>query len=110
MKLLGIFAAYLPVPVRVEVCGPPSALSLTCSVPEVGPVCAGVNTTLIVHLDLAARLDEQVVVETLKFPVVTIEIPVSAALCLLESVNTLAALLDPTLVAGKALLVGVNVT
>ena len=47
--------------------------------------------------------------ETLKSPVVTIEIPVSATLCLLASVNTFAALLVPTFVTGNVLLAGVNV-
>jgi hypothetical protein len=37
----------------------------TCNVPVLVPVCVGVNTTLIVHLALAASVAEQVVVETL---------------------------------------------
>lgn len=101
---------YLPVPVRLEVCGLPGPLSLTDSVPDSVPVCVGENTTLIVQVDFEPRLDEQVVVETLKSPVVPIEMPVSATPCLLSSVNTLAALVDPTFVAGNVLLAGVNVT
>jgi len=56
---------YLPVPVSVEVCGLPAALSLTCKVPGLVPVCVGVNVTLIVHLAFAARLEPQVVAEML---------------------------------------------
>jgi len=100
---------YLPVPVRLEVCGLPTALSLTCSVPVLVPVCVGLNTTLMVHVDLAARLEPQVVVEILKSPVVEGEIPVSATFCLLASVNVLAALLVPTFVAGYFAVAGVNV-
>src|SRR5271170_706861 len=69
-------ALYLPVPDRLEVCGPPTALSLTLSVPVSVPVSVGVKVTLIVHLDLAARLAVQVVAETAKSPVVEIEMPV----------------------------------
>jgi hypothetical protein len=68
-----------------------------------------VNTTLMVQLDLAARLVVQVVADTLKSPVVEIAMPVSATLCLLASVNTFAGLLVPTFSAGNVLLVGVNV-
>lgn len=100
----------MPVPVRLEVCGLASALSATLNAPCLVPVCVGENTTLIVHLVLEARLAAQVVAEMLKSPVVPIEIPVSAMLCLLESVNTLATLFVPKLVAGKVLLTGVNVT
>jgi len=58
---------------------------------------------------LAARLVEQVVAETLKSPVVAVEMPVSATLCLLARVNTFARLVVPTFVAGNVLLPGVNV-
>src|SRR5271163_2916965 len=80
-------ALYLPVPDRLEVCGPPTALSLTLNVPVSAPVTVGVKVTLIVHFALAARLAVQVVAETAKSPVVEIEMPVSATLCLLVSVN-----------------------
>ena len=96
-------------PVRLEVCGLPKALSLTLNVPVLVPVWVGLNTTLIVQVDLAARLLVQVVADTLKSPVVPIEMPVSATLCLLASVNVLAALVAPTFVAGNVLLAGVNV-
>jgi hypothetical protein len=67
------------------------------------------NTTLILQAVLAARLVEQVVVETLKSPVVPIAMPVSATLCLLDSVNTFAALVVPTVTAAYVALTGVNV-
>jgi len=100
----------LPVPVRLDVCGLPTALSFTRNVPVLVPVCVGVNITLIVHLDLAAKLAEQVVAEMLKSPVVWVEMPVSATLCLLARVNTFATLLVPTVVIGNVLLAGVSVT
>ena len=108
--VLLLMLPYLPVPVRLEDCGLPTALSLTCKLPVRVPVCVGVKITLILQLALAARLVEQVDEETLKSPVVEVEIPVRATLCLLVRVKTLAPLLDPTLVAGKVLVAGVNVT
>ena len=91
--------SYLPVPVRLEVCGLPTALSATFNDPVNLPVAAGLKTTLILQLVLAARLAVQVVVETLKSPVVEIAMLVSATLCLLARVNTLAALVVPTVCA-----------
>lgn len=99
---------YLPVPVRVEICGLPGALSLTDKVPVAAPVCVGVKTTLNVHLDLAARLDEQVVVETLKGPVVEALMPVKDTVPRLSSVNVFAALDVPTAVFGKFADAGVS--
>jgi len=90
---------YLPVPFRLEVCGLPKALSDICNEPVNAPVAAGLKTMLILQLPLAARLVVQVVVETLKSPVVEIATPVSATLCLLASVKTLAALVVPTFCA-----------
>ena len=93
------YSAYLPVPVRFEICGLLLALSATCRVPVLVPVAVGVKVTLILQVVLAARLDPQVVVETAKFPVVVMVIPVSATLCLLLSVNTFAVVVVPTFVA-----------
>lgn len=73
------------------------------------PVCVGVNVTLIVQLVLAARLVEQVVLETLKSPVVPVEMLVRATFCLLVNVKVLAALVAPTFVAVNTLLAGVRV-
>ncbi len=83
---------YLPVPVRVEVCGVAIALSATLNDPVLVPVAVGTKTTLILQLVLAARLVPHVVVETLKSPVVEITMLFSATFCLLLSVNTFAAL------------------
>ena len=44
---------YLPVPVRLDVCGLPTALSATLNDPVLVPVAVGVNTTLIAQLPLA---------------------------------------------------------
>ena len=100
---------YLPVPVRLEVCGLPTALSDTLNVPVLVPVAVGVNTTLIVHLDLAARLLVQVVAETLKSPVVEITMPVSATACLLERVSVFAGLVVPTFSVANFSVAGVRV-
>jgi hypothetical protein len=86
----------LPVPFRLEVCGLPIALSATLNAPVLVPTAVGVNTTLMVQLDSALRLLVQVVVETLKSPVVDMLMPVSATACLLASVNTFAGLATPT--------------
>ena len=67
------------------------------------------KTTLIVQLAPAFRLDPQVVAEMSNSPVVEGEMLVSATLCLLESVNVLAALVAPTAVLAKVALAGVNV-
>jgi hypothetical protein len=98
----------LPVPFRLEVCGLPTALSATLNVPVLVPVAVGVNTTLIVQVDLAARLVVQVVVETAKSPVVEITMPVSATVCSLVRVNTFAGLLVPTVSVANVALAGVN--
>jgi hypothetical protein len=97
------------VPVRLEVCGLLLALSDTCNVPVSVPVWVGVNTTSMVHVPRAFALVPQVVVETLKSPVVEIETPVSATFWWFLSVNTFAALIDPTFVAAYAAVAGVNV-
>lgn len=101
---------HLPVPVSFEVCGLLSALSLTSNVPVLVPVSVGVNTTLIVQGELAARLDVHVVVETVKSPLVVIAILVSATFsCLFVSVNTTGKLLLPTFTIPNVLLAGVSV-
>jgi hypothetical protein len=90
----------LPVPFRLEVCGLLLALSATLNVPVLAPTAVGVNTTLMVQVNGPPRLGGQVVDETLKSPVVEITMPVSAAVCLLVRVNTLAGLVVPTARAG----------
>ena len=87
---------YLPVPVRFEDCGLLLALSVTFNFPVLVPTAVGVNTTLMVQLVLAARLAVQVVVETLKSPVVEITMLLSATLWLFLSVNVFGRLVVPT--------------
>ena len=89
-------AGYLPVPVRLEVCGLFEALSDTLNVPVLVPTAVGVNVTLIVQLVVGGRLPGQVCAETAKSPVVATVIPVRNALCLLVRVNVFAALVVPT--------------
>lgn len=98
----------MPVPFRLAVCGLPTALSATLNVPVRAPVAVGVNTTLIVHFALAAKLVVHVVVETLKSPVVEIAMLVSATVCSLVRVNTFAGLLVPTFSVANVALVGVS--
>jgi hypothetical protein len=100
---------YLPVPVRFEVCGLLLALSATCNVPVLVPVWVGVNTTSMVQVLEGFKLVPQDVDETLKSPVVEIVTPVSATFCWFLSVNTFAALVDPTFVATYVAVAGVNV-
>ena len=83
-------------PVRLDVCGLLLALSDTCNVPVLIPVAVGVNTTSILQVPKGATFIPQVVVETLKSPVVEIETLVSATLRWFVSVNTFAALVVPT--------------
>lgn len=100
---------YLPVPVRLDVCGLPIALSLICKVPVLVPVAVGVKTTSIWHLDLGAKLVEHVVEETVKSPVAETAMLVSGTLCLLSRVNVLAALVVPTFWAAYVAGAGVSV-
>jgi len=77
-------------------------------VPVRVPVAWGVKMTLIEQVALAPKLVEQVVDDTLKSPVVEMEMPVSATACALVKVNAFAGLLVPTFSAGKVWLTGVN--
>jgi len=85
------------------------ALSATCNVPVSVPTSVGVNTTSMVQVPSAFTLVPQVVDETLKSPVVEIVTPVSATFWWFLSVNTFAALVDPTFVAEYVAVAGVNV-
>src|ERR1700674_4240312 len=102
--------SYLPVPVRLEVCGLLLALSATFNFPVLVPTAVGLNTTLMVQLVLAARLAPQVVVETLKSPVVELTMLSSVTLWLFLSVNVFGRLVVPTVWAAYVALLGVNVT
>lgn len=96
-------------PVRFEVCGLLRALSDTCNVPVAVPTPVGVNTTSIVQLALEVSIGSQVVEETLKLPVVEIEMFLSIMFWLLLSLNAFAALVVPTTVVGNLKVAGVNV-
>lgn len=86
------------------------ALSETLKLPVLVPLAVGENTTLIVHLDLAASVLVHVVAETLKSPVVEITMLVSdATFCLLERVKFAGVLVVPTARDAKVKLAGVSV-
>jgi hypothetical protein len=85
------------------------ALSVALNFPVLVPTAVGLNTTLMVQLVLAARLVVQVVVETLKSPVVEITMLLSVTLWLFRRVNTFARLVVPTVCAAYVALLGVNV-
>ena len=87
---------YLPVPLKLTVCGLLLALSLTLNCPVLVPVTIGVNVTLTVHVFLDAKLVVQVVADTAKSPVVEIAMLVSVTVWLLVRVNFFAALVVPT--------------
>ena len=53
---------YLPVPVRLTMCGLPAALSVIVTAPVRIPVALGVNLTLILQLDPAATDEPHVLV------------------------------------------------
>jgi hypothetical protein len=65
------------VPLRLATCGLLLALSFTLSWPVRVPFAVGVNVTLIVHVDFAARLVAHVVADIAKSPVVDIVMPVN---------------------------------
>jgi len=109
MKQIKIQSCYLPVPVREDFCGLLFAESLTLNVPVLVPVAVGLNTTLIVQCVLAAKLVVQVVDKVLKSPVIELAMLLRARVWLLVRVNTLAALVVPTVCEANVALVGVNV-
>ena len=91
-----VLPSYFPVPVNCEDWGLLPALSLTLRVPVLVPVAVGLNTTSMVHLPLPANVVVQVVEETAKSPVLEMTMLLSVAFRLLVNVNTLAALVVPT--------------
>lgn len=58
--------SYLPVPVKLTLCGLFSALSVNVNVPEAAPVAVGLNVTPTEQLAPAAMLDPQVLVPIAK--------------------------------------------
>jgi hypothetical protein len=102
----------VPVPVSVELCGEPAALSATESVAVKLAADAGVKVTEIVHVPSAASVVPQVFAEMAKSvgldpPSVT-PVIVSAPLPGLESVRLCAAAVEPTAVDVKDTLLGVS--
>ena len=104
----------MPVPDNATVCGLVTALSATLSCATREPFATGVKVTLTVQLEPAVSVDPQVVVLTAKSPLIVparvmpemARVPGSLFLI----VTILAALVFPTLVAGKFKLEGVTVT
>src|ERR1700678_1105430 len=110
VKQFHLILVYLPVPVRLEVCGLLLAESVTCKVPIAVPVAVGVNTTSIVHVALEVNCVPHVVEETLNSPVVVITMFLRIVLWWLSSLNAFAALVVPTFVFANVAVAGVNTT
>jgi hypothetical protein len=109
-----IWNAAGPAPERVTFCGLPLPESAKLSVAVRVPDTDGLNTTLTVQLAAAARLEPQVLLEMAKSP--GFEPPIVIPLMVMEDVVPLLnvavwdALVDPTAVFGKPMLVGETVT
>ena len=105
--------AEIPVPVRATVWGLPAALSATASTADLAPRANGVNRTLTVQLEPAARLVPHVVVREKSpalAPASEIEAIVRTALPVLLTVTELAALVVPTRRLANVIAVGESVT
>ena len=105
--------AEIPVPLRLTVCGLPAALSLIVTAAVLVPRAVGVNRTLIVQLELAARLAPHVVVREkspLFAPVIVMLAIVKTALPVLVTVTDWAALVVPTTRLPKEREVGETLT
>jgi hypothetical protein len=101
---LFVVPPHCPVPVRKTACGLLLALSVTLSVAERAPAAVGLKTTLMVHVDLAAKLVVQLWAETAKS---FVSLPVNVKLLMVRAVDRLflrvtrrAALVVPTFCAG----------
>jgi len=91
--------AEVPVPLRLTACGLPAALSVTCSEAVRVPRPVGVNCTLMVQFEPAAKVAPHVVVRensALLAPVNPMLLIVSGALPVLVRVTTCAELVVPT--------------
>src|SRR5437763_1117278 len=97
-----------PLPSSATVCGLSAASSVNVTAPVSVPNCVGVKTTLIVHEAPACRTAGQVFV-CKKSPVLAMLVIFRSPLPLLVSVTVTGALLEPTLVSGKLIEVGVSV-
>lgn len=98
-----------PVPDRFTVCGLPAALSATLSAPVRFPVVVGVNVTLMVQEEVAARMPGQLFVSA-KSPVAVMPEITRLALPEFVSVTVCGVLVLPTACDTKARLVGDSVT
>ena len=97
--------AAFPVPLRLTVCDPPEALSVTVIVPVRLPVAVGEKATLIVQVAAAARLAGQLLLSE-KLPLAAMPLIVSAVVPLFVSVIAWVELVVPTVWPAKVRLVG----
>ena len=105
--------ATVPVPFRTTDCGKPDALSAIDSEAVNVPEAAGFNSTETVQLAPIANEVPQVVVtqkEVAFVPVMVSDVSANAAVPEFFTVTICAAVVDPSLVAAKVRLAGVNVT
>src|SRR5213593_2962406 len=103
----------VPVPVRVTLCGLPTALSVIATLALRLPVAVGLNATVIVHVAFAARVAGQsfACVKSPGFaPVRPTLVMVSEAVPVFLSVDVCDVLVEPTTCEAKARLAGVSVT
>ena len=109
-----IWNAAGPAPESATVCGLPLPESAKLSMAVRAPDMVGLNTTFTVQLAAAARLEPQVLLEITKSP--GLAPPIVILLMVMEDVVPLPnvavcdALVDPTAVFGKPMLVGETVT
>src|SRR5215468_2956043 len=103
----------VPVPVRLEVCGFPTALSETDTAEMRAPVVVGVKVTLIVQTAPVASVDPQLLVWA-KSPALPPEIPMelmaSDAFPALVNVTGTALLVEPVGTLPKSMLFGLRIT
>ena len=106
--------ALVPVPLSFTLCGDPDALSAIDNAAVSAPAAAGLNSTEIVQLALAASELPHVVAdftnELALVPVIVSDVSVSAAVPEFFNVTTCAAVVAPTVVEAKVRLVGDSVT
>ncbi len=102
----------VPVPLSAMVCGEPLALSVRVMVALKLEAVAGVKVAEIVQEALMARVEPQVVVSANSLALVPPRVMLvmfSVAVPVLVSVTLVAALVEPTAVLGKAMLVAERV-
>ena len=102
-----IFAAYVPVPLNVTICGEFDALSLIVRVPAMLPAAVGLNLTLI--LQVAPGFSEEHVVARVKLVVIVMLDTVSVAVPVFDRVTAFAVLVVPTFCLPKLRVLGLTV-